>query len=64
HLREAGKKRLEEIAAVFEKHHVRFCGASHCTGDDAIAFFRERSADRYIPLGAGAAIRGAGLAAQ
>lgn len=64
HLRDAGEKRLEEIAAVFDRHHVRFCGASHCTGDAAIAFFRKRYGDRYIPLGAGAVVRGSDLAGE
>lgn len=64
HLGDAGSKRLEEIAAVFEKYHVRCCGASHCTGDGSIAFFRERFGDRYIPLGAGAVVRGADLAGE
>jgi 7,8-dihydropterin-6-yl-methyl-4-(beta-D-ribofuranosyl)aminobenzene 5'-phosphate synthase len=62
HLRDAGRERLEEIAAVFDKAGVRYCGASHCTGDGSIAFFRERYGDRYIPLGAGAVVRGADLA--
>lgn len=64
HLRNAERDRLEEIAAVFDKAGVRCCGASHCTGDSSIAFFRERFGDRCVTLGAGAVVRGADLAAE
>lgn len=64
HLPEAGRRRLEEIAAAFDGAGVRFCGASHCTGDGSMAFFRGRYGDRYVPLGAGTVIRGADLAGK
>ena len=59
HLRGAEKTRLDEIASVFEKCGVKYCGASHCTGDESIAYFRERYGDHYVTLGAGRVIRGA-----
>jgi 7,8-dihydropterin-6-yl-methyl-4-(beta-D-ribofuranosyl)aminobenzene 5'-phosphate synthase len=58
HLGNAGKKRLDEISSVFDKSGVRYCGASHCTGDDSIGYFRNRYGDRYVSLGAGRAISG------
>ncbi len=59
HLRGAEKKRLDEIVSVFDKCGVRFCGASHCTGDESIKYFMERYGDSYVRLGAGRVIRGA-----
>ena len=59
HLRGAEKTRLDEIVSVFEKNGVRYCGASHCTGDESIEYFMERYGDRYVRLGAGRVIRGA-----
>ena len=64
HLREDGIEWLEEVAAVFDEAGVRFCGASHCTGDGQMAFFRDKYGDRYVPLGAGAVVRGADLAGE
>jgi 7,8-dihydropterin-6-yl-methyl-4-(beta-D-ribofuranosyl)aminobenzene 5'-phosphate synthase len=64
HLHGAGRARLEEIAAVFDRCDVRFCGASHCTGDDSIGFFSSRYGDRYVKLGAGAVVNGDELAAR
>ncbi len=35
---------------------VERCGAGHCTGERAIALFREAFADRFLSLGAGAVL--------
>lgn len=59
HLRGAEKTRLDEIISVFEKNGVKYCGASHCTGDESIEYFKEHYGDRYVRLGAGRVIRGA-----
>ncbi len=61
HLRGAGKEQLEAIASNFEKNGVRYCGASHCTGDDSIDYFKHRYGDHYIRLGAGRVVRGTEL---
>ena len=58
HLRGAQKTRLDEIVSVFDKYGVRFCGASHCSGDESIEYFMERYGDSYVRLGAGRVIRG------
>ena len=62
HLGRTGEKRLEEIASNFDGCGVRFCGASHCTGDESIEFFAKRYGDRYVRLGAGTVIRGSEFA--
>ena len=61
HLGGAGKERLDAIVSKFEENGVRFCGASHCTGDDSIDYFMHRYGDHYIGLGAGRVIRGSDL---
>jgi 7,8-dihydropterin-6-yl-methyl-4-(beta-D-ribofuranosyl)aminobenzene 5'-phosphate synthase len=61
HLGGAGQARLEEISRQFDKSGVKYCGASHCTGDESIAYFAKRYGDRYIRLGAGRKINGSGL---
>lgn len=58
HLGGAGKEQLEAIAAKFDENGVRYCGASHCTGDDSIDYFAHRYGDRYVRLGAGRVIKG------
>jgi len=59
HLREAEKAQLDEIASKFGENGVKYCGASHCTGDDSIEYFMKRYGDHYVRLGAGRIIRGA-----
>jgi 7,8-dihydropterin-6-yl-methyl-4-(beta-D-ribofuranosyl)aminobenzene 5'-phosphate synthase len=44
HLHGAVKVRLDVLASVFEKCGVKYCGASHCTGDESIA--RSRQGDQ------------------
>jgi 7,8-dihydropterin-6-yl-methyl-4-(beta-D-ribofuranosyl)aminobenzene 5'-phosphate synthase len=61
HLGGAGKEQLEAIVSTFEENGVRYCGASHCTGDDSIAFFMKRYGDHYVRLGAGSEIKGSAL---
>ena len=64
HLRGASKDRLEKIASVFEDKDLRYCGASHCTGESSIEFFAALYGERYIELGAGTVIRGSMLEAE
>jgi 7,8-dihydropterin-6-yl-methyl-4-(beta-D-ribofuranosyl)aminobenzene 5'-phosphate synthase len=61
HLGGASKERLEQIISTFEGCGVRFCGASHCTGDDSIEYFQDRYGDRYVRLGAGRMIKGSDI---
>ncbi len=58
HLGGAKKEQLEAIASSFDKNGVRYCGASHCTGDDSIDYFKHRYGDRYVRLGAGRIVKG------
>ncbi|MDY7009226.1 MAG: hypothetical protein SVV80_00535 [Planctomycetota bacterium] len=46
---------LETIKA-FRKLGVRRTGACHCTGEKAIAVFREQYGDDFIEIGAGTVI--------
>ncbi len=32
---------------------VEYCGATHCTGDRAIALFREAFGDHFMDMGTG-----------
>jgi 7,8-dihydropterin-6-yl-methyl-4-(beta-D-ribofuranosyl)aminobenzene 5'-phosphate synthase len=64
HLRGADRERLDEIAAVFDRYGVEYCGASHCTGNESIRYFAGRYGDRCLPLGAGKIVRGSDLAGR
>jgi len=61
HLGGAGEARLGEIAEAFDKSGIKYCGASHCTGDESMAYFAARYGERYIRLGAGGQVRGSDL---
>jgi 7,8-dihydropterin-6-yl-methyl-4-(beta-D-ribofuranosyl)aminobenzene 5'-phosphate synthase len=61
HLGGARKKQLDAIVSTFEENGVKYCGASHCTGDDIIDYFIHRYGDHYVRLGAGRVIKGADL---
>lgn len=37
----------------FRKHAVLKCGATHCTGDEAIRLFQEDFQENFLSLGAG-----------
>jgi 7,8-dihydropterin-6-yl-methyl-4-(beta-D-ribofuranosyl)aminobenzene 5'-phosphate synthase len=57
HLGGASAERLDAIASVFDSCGVKYCGASHCTGEESMAYFAKRYGERYIGLGAGKAVR-------
>ncbi len=49
----------DEIAAIVQRFRalgVRKVGATHCTGDTAIAAFRRVYGDDYVPMGVGRVI--------
>ncbi len=51
-----GGKSEEEINTIidhFQRLGVEKCGATHCTGDQAINMFKEAYADNYISIGTG-----------
>ncbi|MCJ7485923.1 MAG: MBL fold metallo-hydrolase, partial [Candidatus Aminicenantes bacterium] len=53
HLVQTGDAEIGRIIGRFKELGVARVGASHCTGDRAIALFREAYNDRFIELGAG-----------
>jgi len=53
HLLQTGEQDLARIVARFKELGVARVGATHCTGDKAIALFREAYKDKFIELGAG-----------
>ncbi len=50
------EEQIKTIIDSFKSMGVRYCGASHCTGDKAMAAFREAYGDHFIELGAGRTI--------
>ncbi|MBN2070992.1 MAG: MBL fold metallo-hydrolase [Candidatus Krumholzibacteriota bacterium] len=57
HLRGISDKDLNDITGRFREIGVANIGASHCTGDEAIAGLKKGYGDRFIPTGAGAVIK-------
>ncbi|MBN1781051.1 MBL fold metallo-hydrolase [bacterium] len=53
HLIRNSEAQIREIIGQFESLHVVKCGATHCTGDEAIRLFREAYQDHYWPMGTG-----------
>jgi 7,8-dihydropterin-6-yl-methyl-4-(beta-D-ribofuranosyl)aminobenzene 5'-phosphate synthase len=47
---------VREIIAAFRDLKVERCGATHCTGERAIALFKEAFGDRFLSLGTGRVI--------
>jgi len=56
HLLDHTAEQIKSIIDSFKSMGVRYCGASHCTGDKAMAAFREAYGDHFVELGAGRAI--------
>ncbi len=56
HLMEHSEKDLQAIIARFKESGVRRVGATHCTGDNAIAMFKAAYGENFIPLGAGKSV--------
>jgi len=56
-LMQTGDAEVGRIIARFKELGVARVGASHCTGDKAIAMFRDAYKDRFIELGAGRVVR-------
>jgi len=53
HLMAKSDAELKEIIRSFKEIGVMKCGATHCTGDKAIAMFKEAYGKDYIPMGTG-----------
>ena len=57
HLGAAGEPEVGRIIARFKEMGVSRVGASHCTGDRAVAQFRAAYGDGFIELGAGRVVK-------
>jgi len=57
HLTSASETAVRRIIESFKALGVRTCGPTHCTGDRAIALFREAYGTNCIPMGVGQIIR-------
>jgi len=57
HLLETSDAEIGRIIGRFKELSVARVGATHCTGDKAIALFRKAYRDRFIELGAGRVLR-------
>ena len=53
HLGGTPERTLQNIIQSFEELGVEKCGATHCTGDDAIAMFKKSFGENYMPMGTG-----------
>jgi len=56
HLMNHSEAEVQNIAEEFKKMGVEKCGATHCTGDQAIGVFKDEFGDDYIPMGVGKTI--------
>jgi len=56
HLMRHSDEKVKEIIQEFKKLGVKKCGATHCTGDRAIALFKEVFGENYVQMGVGKVI--------
>ena len=56
HLMQKKKSEVGALIGEFEKAGIIRCGATHCTGDSQIGWFREYYGDKYVPMGVGRVI--------
>jgi 7,8-dihydropterin-6-yl-methyl-4-(beta-D-ribofuranosyl)aminobenzene 5'-phosphate synthase len=57
HLLDHSDAQVKEIIQEFKALGVEKCGATHCTGDRAIALFKEAYGENYVPMGVGQVVR-------
>ena len=53
HLLQHSEEDVEAIIQEFKKMGVEKCGATHCTGDRAIALFKDAFGENYVRMGTG-----------
>jgi len=56
HLMRHSDEQVKEIIQEFKNLDVKLCGATHCTGDKAIAMFKEAFGENYVQMGVGKVI--------
>jgi len=57
HLLNHSPEQVEDIIDIFLKYSVQKCGATHCTGEDAIMMFKEAYGNDFVTIGAGKMIK-------
>jgi 7,8-dihydropterin-6-yl-methyl-4-(beta-D-ribofuranosyl)aminobenzene 5'-phosphate synthase len=57
HLMDKAKQDIQNIITKFEEMGVRKCGATHCTGEQQIEWFKQAYGENYVGMGAGRIIR-------
>lgn len=53
HLMDYSSAQVEEIAESSKEIGVEYCGATHCTGRDAIKVFKDAYGKKYVKMGTG-----------
>ena len=56
HLMEATQAEVADVISRFDSAGVERCGATHCTGEKQIGWFRDRYDENFIPMGVGRVI--------
>lgn len=56
HLMRHSEKEVKVLISEFKSLGVQKCGCTHCTGDNAIALFKEAYQESFIPMGTGKVI--------
>jgi 7,8-dihydropterin-6-yl-methyl-4-(beta-D-ribofuranosyl)aminobenzene 5'-phosphate synthase len=57
HMMEATRAEVEAVISRFDAAGVERCGATHCTGESQIGWFRERYDENFIPMGVGRVLK-------
>jgi 7,8-dihydropterin-6-yl-methyl-4-(beta-D-ribofuranosyl)aminobenzene 5'-phosphate synthase len=57
HLMNASRDRINAIVESFQEAGVRRCGATHCTGEEQIEWFRQAYGENFAEMGVGRVIR-------
>ncbi len=57
HLMEKSKPEVEDIVERFKKAGVKKCGATHCTGEQQIDWFKQAYGEDFVPMGVGRVIK-------
>jgi 7,8-dihydropterin-6-yl-methyl-4-(beta-D-ribofuranosyl)aminobenzene 5'-phosphate synthase len=53
HLMRHSEKEIKDIIDIFLSEGVKKCGATHCTGEEAIIMLKETYGDNFVTIGAG-----------
>ena len=57
HLMQHSPEQVQDIIKQFEEAGVEKCGATHCTGDNAIGIFKKAYGDQFVGMGVGKIIK-------